>query len=110
MSVRIRECDDIILIDIHNILYYVKVDNSAVGDLMGKNISVYLNDDLLGMVEASGQPPSKIVQEALKKYFHPENRAAASKKVLEAARRIGKSERLTEAIDEWKKDRKADRW
>jgi hypothetical protein len=86
------------------------INNLAMGDLMGKNISVYLNDDLLGMVEASGQPPSKIVQEALKQYFHPENRAAASKKVIEAARLIGKSERLTEAIEEWNKDRELDRW
>ncbi|MGD8834977.1 MAG: hypothetical protein PVJ84_10310 [Desulfobacteraceae bacterium] len=77
---------------------------------MGKNISVYLNDDLLGMVEASGQPPSKIVQEALKRYFHPENRAAAAKKVIGAARLIGKSARLTDAIEAWNKDREHDRW
>lgn len=87
-----------------------KMNSSAMDDSMGKNISVYLNDDLLGMVEASGQPPSKIVQEALKKYFHPENRAAASQKVVEAACQIGKSDRLKEAIAEWNKDRELDRW
>lgn len=88
----------------------ITMNNSVIGDVMGKNISVYLNDDLLGMVEASGQPPSKIVQEALKKYFHLENRAAASQKVVEAARLIGKSERLAEAIEAWSKDRESDRW
>ncbi len=77
---------------------------------MGKNISVYLNDDLLGMVEASGQPASKIVQEALKKYFQPENRRAASRKVIEAASLIGQSGRLKEAVAEWEKDRELDRW
>jgi hypothetical protein len=77
---------------------------------MGKNISIYLNDDLLGMVEASGLPASKIVQEALKKYFQPVHRAVASKKVLDASRSIGKSERLNEAISDWKRDRELDRW
>lgn len=77
---------------------------------MGKNISVYLNDDLLGMVEASGQPASKIVQEALKKFFHPENKAAAAQKVIEATRLMGKSDRLEDAIAEWKTDREHDRW
>jgi hypothetical protein len=81
-----------------------------LGDLMGKNISIYLNDDLLGMVEASGLPASKIVQEALKKYFQPEHRVDASQKVIDASRSIGKSERLNEAISDWKRDRELDRW
>jgi hypothetical protein len=77
---------------------------------MGKNISVYLNDDLLGMVEASGHSASKIVQEALKKYFQPENRAVAAQRVIEASRLISKSDRLEDAIAEWKTDRENDRW
>jgi hypothetical protein len=80
------------------------------GDIMGKNISVYLNDDLLGLVEASGKPASKVVQEALKKYFHPENRAAAVEEVIGSALMIGKSDGLDEAIAELNRDRERDRW
>jgi hypothetical protein len=98
------------LVDKYIIIYYITKNHECMGDVMGKNISVYLNDDLLGMVEASGLPASKIVQEALKKYFHPENRAAASKKVIEASRSIGKSKRLSEAISDWRRDREFDRW
>jgi hypothetical protein len=77
---------------------------------MGKNISVYLNDELLGMVEASGSPASKIVQEALKKFFHPENRSDAVQRVLDAASLIRDTDRLEDAIKEWQTDRKNDRW
>jgi hypothetical protein len=77
---------------------------------MGKNISVYLNDDLLGLVEASGRPASKVVQEALRKYFHPENRATAVEAVIEAALTVGNSDELTEAIKETNRDRESDRW
>jgi hypothetical protein len=77
---------------------------------MGKNISVYLNDDLLGLVEASGRPASKVVQEALRKYFHPENRATAVEAVIEAALTVGNSDELTEAIKEMNRDRESDRW
>jgi hypothetical protein len=38
---------------------------------MGKNISVYLNDELLGLIEASGKPADKVIQEALKKVLPP---------------------------------------
>ena len=72
---------------------------------MGKNISVYLSDDLLNMVDASGEPASKIVQQALKKYFESGNR-----EVVKSSRVIGKSDRLKEAIAEWNKDRELDRW
>lgn len=77
---------------------------------MGKNISVYLNDDLLGLVEASGRPASKVVQEALKKFFHPENRAAAVEAVIGTAKKIGKADGLDEAIAELERDRELDRW
>ncbi|MFZ5572898.1 MAG: hypothetical protein ACOZF0_21065 [Thermodesulfobacteriota bacterium] len=77
---------------------------------MGKNISIYLNDDLLQMVEASGQPVSQVVQTALKKYFFPENRSAAFAKVFENAQSLGKTAKFAEAIAEWKRDREVDRW
>ena len=77
---------------------------------MGKNISVYLSDDLLNMVDASGEPASKIVQQALKKYFESGNREVASQQVVKSSRVIGKSDRLKEAIAEWNKDRELDRW
>ena len=77
---------------------------------MGKNISVYLNDELLGLVEASGKPASKVVQEALKKYFHSENRFSATEEAVGAALMIGKSDKLNEAIAELNQDRERDRW
>ena len=77
---------------------------------MGKNISVYLNDDLLGLVEASGVPASRVVQEALKKYFQPESQAKAVKGVIEAALTIGQSGALENAVAELYEDRELDRW
>ncbi len=77
---------------------------------MGKNISVYLNDEMLKMVETSGLPVSQIVQTALKEYFLPQNRSAASVKVLECAQALGKSDGFNEAIAEWLRNREVDRW
>jgi hypothetical protein len=77
---------------------------------MGKNISVYLNDELLGLIEASGKPADKVIQEALKKYFHPENRITAVEEAIEAALKIGESDKLKEAIAELNRDREWDRW
>jgi hypothetical protein len=76
----------------------------------GKNISVYLNKELLSLVESSGRPPSQIVQEALRKYFINVNRKKAAQKVVKIARTLGKSERFDEAITEWWYDREKDRW
>jgi hypothetical protein len=76
----------------------------------GKNISVYLNKELLSLVESSGRPPSQIVQEALRKYFINANRKKAAQKVVKIAQTLGKSERFGEAISEWRYDREKDRW
>lgn len=77
---------------------------------MGKNISVYLNNDLLRMVKSSDLPSSQVVQAALKKYFLSENRQQAFKVVAESAERLGNSPRFETAIDELSQDRQADRW
>jgi len=76
----------------------------------GKNISVYLNKELLSMVESSGRPPSQIVQEALRKYFINKNRKKAAQNVVKIAQTLGKSERFDEVISEWRHDREKDRW
>lgn len=70
---------------------------------MGRNIRVYLNDDLLDMVEAHGQSSSEIVQEALEGYYQSQNREGASKRVPVVSRLIKRSEMLREAIAEWKR-------
>ena len=77
---------------------------------MGKNISVYLNDELLNLVENSGKPVSQVIQAALKNYFHSENKSAAYQKVVETARLIGNSYNFEEAVDELEHDRENDRW
>ena len=76
----------------------------------GKNISVYLNKELLSLVESSGRPPSQIVQEALRKYFIGANRKRAAQKVVKFAQTLGKSERFAEAVSEWRHGREQDRW
>jgi len=81
-------------------------DKSAAG----KNISIYLNKELLSLVESCGRPPSQIVQEALRKYFISSNRKKAAQKVVKIAQTLGKSERFGEAISEWRYDREKDRW
>jgi len=91
-------------------------DKSAAG----KNISVYLNKELLSLVESSGRPPSQLIQEALRNYFIDANRKKAAQKVVKIAQGLGKfvkiaqglgkSERFAEAISEWGHDREIDRW
>jgi hypothetical protein len=81
-------------------------DKSAAG----KNISVYLNKELLSLVESSGRPPSQLVQEALRKYFIDANRKKAAQEVVKIAQTLGKSERFAEAVSEWRQDRENDRW
>ena len=76
----------------------------------GKNISVYLSKELLSLVESSGRPPSKLVQEALRKYFIDTNRNKAAQKVVKFAQTLGKSERFAEAVSEWRHGREKDRW
>lgn len=77
---------------------------------MGKNISVYLNDELLNLMENSGKPASQVIQAALKNYFYPAKRASAHKKVLETAQLIGQLDGFKAAVDEVEKDRENDRW
>jgi hypothetical protein len=76
----------------------------------GKNISVYLSKELLSLVESSGRPPSKLVQEALRKYFIDTNRKKAAQKVVKFAQNLGKSEGFAEAVSEWRHGREKDRW
>jgi hypothetical protein len=76
----------------------------------GKNISVYLNKELLSLVESSGRPPSQLIQEALRKYFIDANRKMAAQKVVKIAQTLGKSDRFAEAISDWRHDRENDRW
>jgi len=76
----------------------------------GKNISVYLSKELLSLVESSGRPPSKLVQEALRKYFIDTNRKKAAQKVVKFAQTLGKSEGFAEAVSEWRHGREKDRW
>ena len=81
-------------------------DKSAAG----KNISIYLNKELLSLVESTGRPPSQLIQEALRNYFIDANRKKAAQKVVKIARGLGKAERFAEAISEWGHDREIDRW
>jgi hypothetical protein len=81
-------------------------DKSAAG----KNISVYLSKELLSLVESSGRPPSKLVQDALRKYFMDANRKKATQEVVKFAQILGKSERFAEAVSEWRRGREQDRW
>jgi len=76
----------------------------------GKNISVYLNKELLSLVESTGRPPSQLIQEALRQYFIGANRKKAAQKVVTIAQSLGKSDRLAEAISQWRRERENDRW
>jgi metal-responsive CopG/Arc/MetJ family transcriptional regulator len=76
----------------------------------GKNISVYLNKELLSLVESTGRPPSQLIQDALRQYFIDADRKKAVQKVVKIAQSLGKSDRLAEAISEWQHERENDRW
>ena len=77
---------------------------------MGRNISIYLNDEMLGLVESTGEPASKVVQNALKNYFISENKADSFQKVHDCAQALGKSDRFKEIISDWEYERGQDRW
>jgi hypothetical protein len=77
---------------------------------MGKNISVYLDDNLLKMVESSGMPPSKIIQLSLKNFFLTDNRQQAFDLVASTAKELGKKQNFSKIVKEWKADRSVDRW
>ena len=87
-----------------------RVESQNDKSTAGKNISVYLNKELLALVESTGRPPSQLIQEALRNYFIDANRKKAAQKVVKIAQGLGKSERFAEAISEWGHDREIDRW
>jgi hypothetical protein len=87
-----------------------RVESQNDKSAAGKNISVYLNKELLSLVESTGRPPSQLIQEALRKYFIDANRKKAAQKVVKIAQGLGKSDRFAEAISEWRHDRENDRW
>jgi hypothetical protein len=87
-----------------------RVESQNSKSAAGKNISVYLNKELLSLVESTGRPPSQLIQEALRKYFIDANRKKAAQKVVKIAQGLGKSDRFAEAISEWRHDRENDRW
>jgi hypothetical protein len=87
-----------------------RVESQNDKSAAAKNISVYLNKELLSLVESSGRPPSQLIQEALRKYFIDANRKKAAQKVVKIALTLGKSDRFAEAISEWRNDRENDRW
>jgi len=76
----------------------------------GKNISVYLNKELISLDESTGRPPSQLIQEALRQSFIGANRKKAAQKVVTIAQSLGKSDRLAEAISQWRRERENDRW
>jgi hypothetical protein len=77
---------------------------------MGKTISIYLNDDLLRMLESSGANPSSTIQNALKNYFLPGDRKAAFDLVAEIAKDLGETHTCNTVIDEWISERDNDTW
>jgi hypothetical protein len=77
---------------------------------MGKNISVYLDDNLSNMVESSGLPASKVIQLALKKFFLADNRKQAFDQFASAARDLGKTHNFKAIVKDWETEREIDRW
>lgn len=77
---------------------------------MGKTISIYLNDNLLQMLESSGTNPSNTIQNALKNYFLPGDRKAAFDLVTKTTQELGKTRTFNAVIKDWMNDRENDRW
>ncbi|MEN6565053.1 MAG: hypothetical protein ABFC57_01985 [Veillonellales bacterium] len=77
---------------------------------MGKNISVYLDDNLSSMIESFGMPPSKVIKVALNKFFLSDNRQHAFDIVASTAKELGKNHNISEIVKEWRTDRSIDRW
>ena len=87
-----------------------RIESQKDKSTTGKNISVYLNKELLSLVESSGRPPSQLIQEALRQYFIDANRKKAAQKVVQIARTLGKADQFAEVISEWERDREYERW
>ena len=77
---------------------------------MGKNISIYLDDEQLAFLRSHKEGPSKIIQKAISMVMKAEKNENGFDEVLYAAAEIRKDCNLTEAINAWHSERDADRW
>ena len=77
---------------------------------MGKNISIYIDDDQLNILKKQKSPVSKIIREALNLYFQKDSRKAAGEKVLSLSKGLSEKHDFDAIIKELEEERSRDRW
>jgi hypothetical protein len=97
-------------LDISNIIYYIFHTFPMEDSSMGKNISIYIDDDQLNILKKKKSPVSKIIREALNLYFQKDSRKAAGEKVLALSKQLSKEHDFDAIIKELEKERSRDRW
>lgn len=77
---------------------------------MGKNVSVYLDDESINLLKAQNRSVSSIVKDALRIYLKIAERKKGFSQVLESAEEIGRGKSFGEAEKGWIEERQSDRW
>ncbi len=77
---------------------------------MGKNISVYLDDEQLAFLRSRKEGPSKIIQEAVRLVMKAGKNESGFDEVLDAASEIRDSSNIRQAVENWHSKRDLDRW
>jgi len=76
---------------------------------MGKNITIYFDDELLQFLESQKESSGAVVKKAIRQLMKKNRPQRYFDEVLKAAVQIGKNEKFEQAIKEWAIERKHDR-
>ena len=77
---------------------------------MGKNITIYFDDELLKFLESQKEPSGAVVKKAIRQLMKKNRPKRYYDEVLKAAVQIGKNEKFEQAVKEWEQEREHDRW
>jgi hypothetical protein len=77
---------------------------------MGKNVSIYLSDEQINFISRRKEGASQVIQKALTLIMRADKDQQGYDDVLAAARTIGKSQNIDDAIRSWHHERDTERW
>ena len=77
---------------------------------MGKNISIYIDDEQFNILKKQKSPVSQIIRDALNLYFQKDSRRAAGERVIALSKGLSEEHDLDSLIKELEEERSIDRW
>ena len=77
---------------------------------MGKNISIYINDEQFNILKKQKSPVSQIIRDALNLYFQKDSRRAAGERVIALSKGLSEEHDFDALIKELEEERSIDRW